>query len=259
MDNPESPEKVFHDSVQVSDLKRQLAGVPPVYVETVYYGRMLVIKMELSEKATEEESKLAFKFLYEGTTGKANTDLKIKKIADESTYSVAVIGGSASVAKSLKMKDLLKNFIHGNEFSSENRGVPIFYKARFLKDNRFCNIGNPCEWSQTESKILNSAFVGFKNKGGFFARCTIKYERRVDGKTHSENTGWINCGQDKKFHLQGDAANIVLKVEIKSGPNHWWTKFTEYPNLDNRTFVVWGALCDVHSGWEGGNKRKRKI
>ncbi len=210
MENPESPEHVFDDSAQVSDLKRQLAGGGPVYVKSVYYGRMLVIKMESTKTATEKEMELAFKFLYEDTTGKARTNRKSEKIAKESTYSVAVIGGSsASVAKSLKMEDLLENFINGNEFSSENRGVPIFYKTCFLKDNAFCNIGNPCIWIETESTILNNGFFGFRNKGDFLARCNIMfnktYNKRISGNfrkrsiTYSDNTGWTACGVFKKF------------------------------------------------------------
>lgn len=136
MDYPENG-NIFLNEADMS----KTAGLSPVYVNSIIFGRMAIIAIE--SDYSYEEVKTAFKATL--TAAKINGELNItaeqKKIMQEAQIKIFVSGGaSQDVAKIVEGFDEYKNFIiNGGEFTRDVPGVPIFFTANYASDNSVFN------------------------------------------------------------------------------------------------------------------------
>lgn len=134
MDTPLQPADLFADSVSVAQLGAFM-GVdnPPMYVQSVTYGRRAVFSIESSQTVEDVHAALGAA-IQAVVDGEAEIAYKHKKLLNESTMQVFVLGGSAddgihAVDGFLGLMDYIKG---DAEFSADSPGAAIGYKLAYL-------------------------------------------------------------------------------------------------------------------------------
>ncbi|WP_142688185.1 thiol-activated cytolysin family protein [Chitinophaga polysaccharea] len=132
MDLP-SEGKLFDSTVTPA----MLAPYSPVYVSSITYGRMGIIKVEsnYSYDAVKVAFNLAFKVSTVG--GGVTVDAQTKKIIDESSIMVRTIGGEGSeVTKTIVGYDEFRKYIEsGGNYTAEAPGFPLYFTLSHVSDH----------------------------------------------------------------------------------------------------------------------------
>jgi thiol-activated cytolysin len=227
-DTPPSLAGWFGEGVSVGDLRREMNDDnPPAYVRSVDYGRIIMVRMDTSSAETKGDLEGTLKYL---TTGgqqiDANTASKFSSIANNSTFAVTVIGGSATTAgKSMELSDFQKTFgeVIKNDatFRRDNPGVPISYVVAFMKDNQVAQFGFTTNYNQSECKEFNNGYVVVQNSGAYVAKFKVTWDKTdetgkglVPGIWESGNT---TSSYRKTVELPGDAKDVRITAEEYTG------------------------------------------
>lgn len=135
VDAPGLPSEFFPDEVTVDQLSN-FAGpeYPPMYVQSITYGRRVVFSLESSY--TEEEVRFALDASFDALLagGSVSVDTFHRNVLEQSRMSALIIGGSGTDAvKSVTGFDGLVEFLlSGGEFNKDSPGAPIAYKLAYL-------------------------------------------------------------------------------------------------------------------------------
>ena len=193
---------------------------PPAYVQSVSYGRIIMFRMETSEKQTEADMKASLKYAAGAVDLDVNAAAKYQAILRNSSITYALLGGNAEVlsetASAQNFKDL-EPLIKGKNsvYSKSNPGVPIAYTVRFLKDHQIAKMGFTTEYTKETCESKNNIFFRLNHSGGYVAKYEITYnENGVDTKIE---TGNKTAGYSETFYFPGDATNIKLKGWAMTG------------------------------------------
>ena len=147
---PASPELVFGPKVTANDARPYMGpGNPPAYVSSVTYGRMLIMKVETDESEHDLRAALDVAF------SKVNVSAAVeaKKVLQNSTFSVFVLGGSPDDAARIQASDaetrasaLAAYIQNGANFDPKSPGVPISYTERRLVDNETIKVSSTIDY-----------------------------------------------------------------------------------------------------------------
>ncbi|MBS0029296.1 thiol-activated cytolysin family protein [Chitinophaga sp. 22321] len=114
-----------------------LGPLSPVYVSSITYGRMGIIKVE--SNYSYEELKLAFNIAFKISTvgGGVQVDATTKKIIDESSIQVRTVGGEGDeVTKTIVGYEEFRKYIEsGGNYSSKAPGFPLYFTLSHLSDH----------------------------------------------------------------------------------------------------------------------------
>lgn len=158
-DAPHNPEDFFSHSANVNDLKRQMGpGNPPLYVDSVTYGRMFYLLFETSDMKMDLSATL--KGAYKGAVD-ASGDAKAEyeKQLSSTTVKAYAIGGSAAgalkgitgVASGDKGFDAIWDFFtQGANFGPGSPGVPISYMLRKVSDNSTVRLSTTTKYTANQ-------------------------------------------------------------------------------------------------------------
>jgi hypothetical protein len=139
-ETPASPEAVFKSNVHMEDAKLYIGpGNPPVYVDSVTYGRMLIFTVSSKTESSELKASLNAAFNSYSVSGSISLSADQKRVLQESEVKVLGLGGPASGVVDLitspdKAQALQAYLRSGQNFSQASPGVPISYQARYLRD-----------------------------------------------------------------------------------------------------------------------------
>lgn len=164
IDLPEKPSDFF-----VSAPKPALLGsYSPVYVSNVKYGRILLFLLE-SER-TESEMNASIEASFNGfvASGGINAELHLKKVMENCSMKLFVVGGSAPDAASIQNASDVDNFIkQGANFSNQSPGVPIAYTLRFLKDNSVAKVIQSSRYTVRQCEVVPAEPFQFQPNGQY--------------------------------------------------------------------------------------------
>jgi thiol-activated cytolysin len=200
------------------------ADEPPAFVQSVSYGRMLLLRIETSWKYTESDLKLALEGSKKVAKLGGELQNKYKSILDDSTITMVSLGGSArAAAQTVDAKDpgaLMELIKKKSEFSKTNPAQPIAYNVLFLKDNRHAAMGYTTDFTSVDCKVYNHGFVEFVHKGGYVANFRVLYQQYVKdkaGRWSWQNRSWVwnqgLAGQTKKLTLSPGTRNVWVAGE----------------------------------------------
>lgn len=143
-EGPSSPVAFFKDGDNFQDPLGQISpGNPPLYVSTVAYGRIVLLRIEGENSSSDLAA--ALNGAYSGGVNvKVDATLKVNDVLDKSRVSYMVFGGDA--AASLKpieaspgqMAQAVRSFLAAERaavYSKSSPGVPVAYTLKYLKDD----------------------------------------------------------------------------------------------------------------------------
>jgi len=115
----------------------QLGQYSPVYVSSITYGRMGMIKVESDYNYSSLTR--AFKAAFNAgiVSGGASIADSLKTIIDNSSIEIYNVGGEGeSVAQSINGYDAFRQYIiSGGNYTPQTPGLPLYYTLSYLSDN----------------------------------------------------------------------------------------------------------------------------
>ncbi len=188
VDTPIHPSDFFTDSVTLANLEQQVSDDnPPLYIQSITYGRRVLFSIESNEDATKITAALEA-----AVTKAVSVDVEIaasyEKTLKASTIRAFVIGGSGSDATGVVsgFEGIVEYIKKGGNYSKESPGAPVAYKLAYL-DNATAQLAFTSDYNEREC-IRNQAklrvqLVGIDHIGGgdfgggmeFYGNISLRY------------------------------------------------------------------------------------
>jgi thiol-activated cytolysin len=255
INTPAAPSEVFDASVSLADLREVISSsAPPAYVDSVDYGRLLLVKMETSAVDTSVNLQGAFKQATQGGVT-ASGDLKAKYddiIKNASFTAVAIGGGTAEAARIFSGAATgelqgLKEYFDAGRYARDNPGLPIAYVVRFLKDNTLATIGATSDYTELECTRYKNIYIKLAHHGAYVAKfywswtdmdAHGNYTARGGGESGSVTAGWTTT-----VWIPGTARDVELRGEADTGIV--WNRWQEIGDIrnpePNKTYTAVGT------------------
>ena len=152
VDTPGMPSDLFTDDVTVNQLETFMqVENPPMYVQSITYGRRVIFSVESSY--SEHEVRFAFDASLNAflVGGGVEIDTYYREVLEQSKISAIVIGGSGAdaVKTVLGYEGLLDYIADGADYSKDSPGAPIAYKLAYL-DNSGVKLAHTSEYSERQ-------------------------------------------------------------------------------------------------------------
>lgn len=151
VDTHARPSDFFDPSVTVEDVEPWADAVsPPLYVQSITYGRRVIFSIETSEEASEVEAALLATY---STAVNVSVDVSAeqRRILEESSIRAFVIGGSGTDATGAihGFEGLVEYIENGGDYSKDSPGAPIAFKLAYL-DNAVTKFAFTSEYSERD-------------------------------------------------------------------------------------------------------------
>lgn len=142
VDAPESPSDVFAEDVSAEDLRTLGVGPDnlPLYIDSVSYGRMLMVSITSTDSVERLEAAIAF--AYDGVVadGSAYAEVELRESLSRATIEVFALGGPNAGVEALVASGQLGDYFDGA--FAINQVEPISFTVRNLADNRVASVGS---------------------------------------------------------------------------------------------------------------------
>ena len=266
-----NPSDAFHESVTVEDLMNK--GInnknPLAYVQNVQYGRELYLVFEADMSSQKLEACINGGLTIPETGGTMNVAVddkaELKHLHKDIKYTLITVGGKSNVfSGKFDDKDMvgqINDLISQNmKLSAENPAYPLVYTPVFLKNNEIICINGVTEYITTESTRYSSGQITLNHKGAFVAKFHVSwdetsYNERSEKTTKrcrwSENDKNLTAGFSSPIALKGNASNISIKCEGKTGLvwEKWRTNLDkrDIPLSKNALVEIWGTTLNQKS------------
>jgi len=240
VDAPLEPTAVFGPSVSVAELRQSVTpDSPPVYVQSVTYGRRIVGVFSTSNSASADELEGRIEsFLPIGGEVRAESS---QQLAGEEFVATA-IGESATATNVDELMALIRS---GASYSADSPGAPIAYKLAYLADNR------PAVFS-----LVNEYTVPSCRKNRADLRVGLQIVNQTpDGAGEDEIYGqvWIDVPTEASNGscAQSDGAERIMLLDIPSAASELYYTGAEHLSLvdvpigDDSYFCVGGHLYEA--------------
>lgn len=218
---PANPANAFAPGVTVSQAQSVFNNeMPPAYIQSVSYGRIIMFRMETSDQATDGEMEASFRYATGAVDVSADAKAKYESILKNSTITYALLGGNGEVlseiASAASFKDI-EPLIKGKNsvYSKTNPGVPISYTVRFLKDQSIAKMGTTTEYTKETCQNIPNMSIKLIHSGAYVAKYEIKYNNA--GEEKKIETGNQTAGWSQTFYFPGDATNVRLSGWAMTG------------------------------------------
>ena len=178
MDTPLQPADLFSPEVTVEQLGDFMAvDNPPMYVQSMTYGRRAVFSIESTHSAEEVQAALDVT-IKAGVEGDGKVDLKTKKVLSESTMQVFVQGGSAEdgIHAVDGFEGLMTYIKGGAKYSADSPASVIAYKLAYL-DNYGTRFAYTTDFAESDCTLTPADKVKvFVDKIYFHSNGCSKFE-----------------------------------------------------------------------------------
>lgn len=151
VDTPLRPADFFGAGTSVDELAAYVgADNPPMYVQSITYGRRVIFSIETSESVENIEAALSA--TYSGVA-EAQLDVAVehKQVLEEARIRAFVYGGSGSDATAvIDGYEGLEAYIRrGGDYAKDSPGAPIAYKLAYL-DNAVTKLAFTSEYAERD-------------------------------------------------------------------------------------------------------------
>lgn len=220
----------FDTSVKPEELQRFIgSGNPPLMIESVHYGRVIVVAA--TAKSSSEELGIALRAHWEasvsGNVGGAFQYKEVLQSAQVRVYTVGTVLETAPTVLSNPVGQLDSVYRAGLTFTLENPGAPIAFTARHLKDGSQAHVDLVAEYVEpvrtvaqdvnTDFKIFDGPGGGFKDTGidvapGDFVQISA-HGRTFSGVKATGTTGpdgWTNWAAPEGWPAPGENVHCLL-------------------------------------------------
>jgi thiol-activated cytolysin len=274
VDPPTDVASVFAPTVTLDQVKEHFdAQDPAAYVQSVDYGRILMVRMDTQSSETEADLSTALKMVTGATPADPKIDAKLKAhyedIISKSNFKVIALGGNAAKASTLmeasgtKAEETLPKVIKASAtFGPSNPAVAIGYKVNFLKRNERAILGCPYHYTQWDCKEYNVGFVKLVHNGGYVGKFEVNWQEAAINKDPGSknpndttisyvNKSWASGNQTAGYTftltLPGDATNVNIRGLADTGLA--WNRWQEALNVTEsgptqKTYTISGTTLN---------------
>ena len=183
--------------ISIADLQAYMgAGNPPLYIDSVQYGRFICVTAQASHSSSDITA--ALKAHFDSTvSGSGNIDDNTKELLDSCTMKVFTLGVPGmnqfpDIAN--PVNDLPKVYTSGLKFSLDNPGAPISFTCRHIADNSLAHVGLAADYTQPLSAvgpdITDAQFQVFDGPGGGLVNTHIMANPGDTLTIHAEGVIW---------------------------------------------------------------------
>lgn len=227
MDTPSSPASVFAPEITKAQAEAAFASdTPPAYVSSVSYGRIIMVRMETTEKDTSIELDAVLEYAGGFRSATGTLESKYDEVLKNSSLTVVTIGGNAEAAsEAISLAnintgfDSLNDVITGENavYNRNNPGVPIAYTVRYLKDNALAKMGYTTDYSvQTCGKFnFDHESVDVDNNSIFDVRFRFVYKNPGTNNTVISGYTTVNNGQRKVVSPPNGAHDVEVEFQFE--------------------------------------------
>jgi thiol-activated cytolysin len=284
VDTPSSPSDFFVDGVTVDDLLPWTSVEdPPLYVQSITYGRRVIFSVQTSRSAQEVKAALEASY---SAVGVANGGIDVatehKEVLSESTIRAFVLGGSGDDATgAINGFDGLVSYIqNGGSYSKDSPGAPIAYKLAYL-DNAVTRLAFTTDYTERQCvKNMTTLHVGLDAiqhvSGGdpgsnleLYGQIVVRYPT-ADSPVVDCNTGgklawiwdmpdgsWISVAEGATY--TPTSVTAVDLHDVPTGPGQRICLIADMWEEDGATgeltadddFGIAGNLIEFDDGWGG--------
>jgi thiol-activated cytolysin len=149
VDSPTTPKDFFDPAVTVDDLKPYAdASSPPLYIQSITYGRRVLFSIESDE--TAENIKAALEATYKSAIDvNAKVSVEHQTMLSQSSIRAFVIGGAGGEATGAisGFEGLITYIKNGGNYSKDSPGAPVAYKLAYL-DNAVTKLAFTTAYSE---------------------------------------------------------------------------------------------------------------
>jgi hypothetical protein len=232
---------IWLDSVSVGDLQHYMgAGNPPLYIDSVQYGRFICVTAQAGYSSSEITA--ALKAHWTATvSGQGSIDVHYKEILENSTvkvYTLGVPGHGQFQDLADPIAELGKVYTSGLSLTSTNPGVPISFTCRHIADGTLAHVGLAAEYiaplSAVGPDVVDAPFEVYDGPGGGLVDTHIVVNPgdtltlNAEGMIWTGNFGWGDTGPEGwQGHqsttgspMKGQGAAYCLVARL--GNNDWF-------------------------------------
>lgn len=189
VDTPSTPSRFFAPGTNVDELQKWMSVTsPPMYVQSITYGRRVVLSIQTDSSAEDMKEALEAAYAGIGAGGQAKVSGQHKRILSDSTIRAFILGGSGEDAAAvIDGIDSLGVYIKkGGSYSPDSPGAPIAYKLAYL-DNDITKLAFATDYAERKcvrNRIdMRVSFDKIKHIGGddwgdnaeIFGSITVRY------------------------------------------------------------------------------------
>ena len=199
------------NGVSFTDLQPYMGpGNPPLYVDSVQYGRFICVTAQGAFSSSELTAALKVHWTA-SVSGNVNLDVRTKEILDHSqikVYTLGVPGHQNFPDLPDPIKDLTKVYTSGLSLTLQNPGAPISFTCRHIADGTLARVGLAAEYTERLSAqgedVHDRTFQVWDGPGG----------------GHIDTSIMVNPGDIVKISAEGVIDSGVWLSE-PHGPEGW--------------------------------------
>ncbi|MCG2461119.1 thiol-activated cytolysin family protein [Flavobacteriaceae bacterium F89] len=241
MDTPKTPSSVFGPDVTTTKIESVIGSdAPPAYINSVSYGRIIMVRMETSDIRTSVDLDAVLEYAG-GVSGTGTVNSTYDEVLKKSSITVVTIGGNAEVAsEAVNAADIkagpgaLNYIITGKNavYSRDNPGVPIAYTIRYLKDNTFAKMGY-----STDYTVMKCGSAAYQHKNAYVKKTIsqkvrFRFSYKQQGTQNFKTTKWTEVTK-KNVKVGGKPPSGAhgVRIQFEFLDVFVWTSLGE-SNLD---------------------------
>jgi thiol-activated cytolysin len=282
IDAPIEPADFFGPDVTVDELRAFMADDnPPMYVQSITYGRRVIFTVESSESA--DKVRAALDAAYEsGVNVDVDLEAEYEDVLKESRIHAFVLGGSGAEAAGAiaGFEGLISYITKGGDYSKDSPGAPIAYKLAYL-DNATTKLAFSTEYTERactrnrarlHAQLISMDHLGGTDNGDYielYGSVGLRYPT-VDNPVIDCDTGgevaylwalddgqWIDIEELSTWTPTTDTYVDLEQVGV--GPDAQVCLFAELWEEDYSTFELSGddwfgsfeRIVGFETGWQG--------
>lgn len=261
-DKPECPALFFADGVTWQDLQSKgvSESAPPAYVQAVCYGRRIFVKLETSSTSADVEAALRASMKNDFNI---NANAEYKKILNNTSMSVIVLGGGVQYASNLIQAENLKTvkeiLAKSAVCGKDNPGYLFSYSCNFMKDDAPAVVRDSANYIETTCTEYSGGTITLKQDGAYVAYFNVSWKKRTygkDGVEQVETRSWEDNGKHRtsgfSTDISLDGSCFDIHVEAWEFTGLAWEKkrkvidVSGVPLVPQRTFRITGTT--LHPG-----------
>ena len=237
---------IWSDDVDASALVQYCgAGNPPLYIDSVQYGRFICVTISGAHASTDLAAALKARWTA-SVSGSVAIGARAKEVLESSDvriYTIGVPGGGQFARLGDPLADLDRVFVSGMSLNKENPGAPISFTCRHVLDNTLGHVGLSASYVQPLEAVGQDAqgdFAVWDGPGGGLVDTGIRvapgdyllvnawgqiWSGVAFTGTHGPE-GWPGWRAHAAAPMQGRGAANCLIGRIGGGP--WFEVLSHY-------------------------------
>ncbi len=230
VDTPKKPADFFASDVTAEQIEGFVGQAnPPLYVQSITYGRRAFFFLETDATFSEIKTSLEASFSAIVADAEVNLAFEHRKRLDSSTMKVIFLGGSgASAVKAIGgYQGFREAILEGAEYSPDSPGAPIAYKLAYL-DNAAASFNLTSEYNvrsctATQGKLTASltSIVPITSDGSgtseYYGQVGVFYPDKGNGGCNDEGARYLSLmdySEGQAWSSGGDFSNYADNVPL---------------------------------------------